>query len=159
MMIYLIAQHPEVEKKVREEVDRLMKEDDYSFENLKKFEYIDMIQKETTRYYGPAPTILRREAIKDNILGGVPIKKGTYFCVFHQATNFNPKYFSNPHEFRPERWASECDNLPPYAFGGFSGGGRTCIGKHLALLEAKIGLIKFLKRYSQIILPKKNFRM
>ena len=32
-------------------------------------------------------------------------------------------------------------------FGGFSGGPRTCIGKHLAFLESKIALIKFVKRY------------
>ena len=34
--------------------------------------------------------------------------------------------------------------------GGFSAGPRTCIGKHLAKLEAKIGLIKFMKRYERV---------
>ena len=50
-------------------------------------------------------------------------------------------------EFRPERWTSECENNPIFASGGFSAGPRVCIGKHLAKLEAKIGLIKFMKRY------------
>ena len=40
--------------------------------------------------------------------------------------------------------------MPAYAIGGFSAGPRTCIGKHLARLEAKIGLIKFMKRYRKI---------
>ena len=45
MMIYLIVQHPEVERKVREEIDKVMKEDDYSYENLKQLTYIDYVQK------------------------------------------------------------------------------------------------------------------
>ena len=39
-MIYLIAQHPEVEQKLRKEVGNFMANDDYSFENLKNFHYI-----------------------------------------------------------------------------------------------------------------------
>ena len=30
-MVYLMALHPEVEKKIREEIDRLIKHDDYTF--------------------------------------------------------------------------------------------------------------------------------
>ena len=40
--------------------------------------------------------------------------------------------------------------MPPYAFSGFGGGPRTCIGKHLAKLEAKIGLVKFMQRYESM---------
>ena len=66
------------------------------------------------------------------------------------ATHYSQKYYKDPTKFRPERWISECDNVPTYAFTGFSGGPRSCIGKHLAKLEAKIGLIKFMKRYKKI---------
>ena len=45
MMIYLIAQHPEVEKKVREEIDTYMKDEDYNYENLKGLTYIDCVEK------------------------------------------------------------------------------------------------------------------
>ena len=37
-----------------------MSNDDYSYENLKNLTYIDCIQKETTRYYGPAPVNFTR---------------------------------------------------------------------------------------------------
>lgn len=30
-----------------------MKNEDYSYENLKNLKYIDLLQKEITRYYGP----------------------------------------------------------------------------------------------------------
>ena len=45
MMIYLTVQHPEVEKKVREEIEEYMKDDDYSYENLKQMKYIDCLEK------------------------------------------------------------------------------------------------------------------
>ena len=45
MIIYFIVLHPDVEKKVRKEVETFMKEDDYSYENLKNFKYIDCVEK------------------------------------------------------------------------------------------------------------------
>jgi hypothetical protein len=54
-----------------------MKDDDYSYENLKKFTYIEMLQKETTRYFGPGTQLFPRIALHDNYLNGLPVKKGT----------------------------------------------------------------------------------
>lgn len=44
-MIYAIANNPEIEKKLREEINTYMKSEDYSYENLKNLKYIDQIQK------------------------------------------------------------------------------------------------------------------
>lgn len=41
----------------------------------------------------------------------------------------------------------------PFAFGRFSAGPRNCIGKHLALLESKIAVVKFIRRYENIEVP------
>ena len=46
-----------------------------------------------------------------------------------------------------------------FVFQGFSAGARTCIGKHLVMIESKIALIKFMKRYSKIRLGKSEFKM
>ena len=53
MTIYLLAQHLNKLEKVRQEIEQHMKEDDFSYENLKKFQYIEWVQKEVTRFYGP----------------------------------------------------------------------------------------------------------
>ena len=132
-MIYLIAQHPEVEKKLRKEINERMTEEDYSFDNLKNFHYIDWIQKETTRFFGPSVFLFIREASKDHYFKGIQIPKGSQVNLT-VSSHFDSKYFKDPFVFRPERWESECDNLPPYVHMGFSGGPRTCIGKQLALL-------------------------
>ena len=60
-MIYLIFEHPKVEQKLRQEIDEFMSGDDYSYENLKKLVYIDCIQKETTRFFGPVNYIFGRQ--------------------------------------------------------------------------------------------------
>ena len=80
----------------------------------------------------------------------IPVSKGTSVGISPLPNQYNPKYFKDPEVFRPERWESECNNLPPFTILGFSGGPRSCIGKHLALLESKIALIKFMKRYKKI---------
>lgn len=44
-MIYAIARDPQIEAKVREEIEKFIKDEDYSFENLKNLKYIDLLQK------------------------------------------------------------------------------------------------------------------
>ena len=56
------------------------------------------------------------------------------------------KYYKSSSEFRPERWISECNQIPAFALGGFNAGPRVCFGKYFAKLESKIGFIKFMKR-------------
>ena len=136
-----------------------MKDDDYSYENLKNLKYIDWIMKEVTRYYGPINLNFLRINNSDFILKGVPIKKNTGFGVQHLGLHFSEEYYKNPTQFRPERWEEECNNVPTYAIGGFSGGPRTCIGKNLARLNAKIGLIKFMKRYEKVELETKDLEL
>ena len=78
-----------------------MKDDDYSYENLKKLVYIDWIQKETTRMYGPISGLFMRVAKEDNYLNGLPIKKGTYVNIQHMGNHYSEKYFKDPLIFRP----------------------------------------------------------
>ncbi len=63
-------------------------------------------------------------------------------------------------EFNPERGNNiDQSKIPPYSFFPFSAGHRVCIGQHLAVLEAKIILIHFLKRYESIELEKKDYKL
>lgn len=73
-----------------------MSSDDYSYENLKNFTYIDNIQKETTRMYGPAIFIFWRMAKEDNYLGDLPVKKNTMLSLVNIGNQLSDKYFKNP---------------------------------------------------------------
>ena len=152
MMIYLIAQHPEVEGRVREEISRVKS---FSHEELKQLTYLECVQKEVTRFYGPGIGNFPRLSLEDHHLKGVPIRKGTMVHNQPLGLHHSEEYYRDASAFRPERWLGECDSLPAYALVSFSGGPRTCIGKHLALLESKVGLIKFMRRYRSIEAPRK----
>ena len=74
--------------------------------------------------------------------------------------HYSEQIYEKPFEFRPDRWINgECENLDPYNLIGFSAGPRSCIGRQLALLEAKIGLIKFMQRYESFSVPQEKLKM
>jgi len=52
---YLLALHPEVQKKAQEEVDRVLGEEPPNFETLKDLEYIHAIVSESLRLYPSVP--------------------------------------------------------------------------------------------------------
>ena len=66
---------------MREEIDEYMKGGDFIYENLKKMTYIDCVEKEVTRFYGPANGMFFRNIIRDYLFKGVPMKKGTILMV------------------------------------------------------------------------------
>ena len=48
-----------------------MNDMDFSYQNLKKINYIDYIQKETMRMYGPITGLFVRDVQEDNLLAGI----------------------------------------------------------------------------------------
>lgn len=64
MMIYLLAQNPNVEEKVRKEIELVfpgaLKIENITYDNLKKLTYFDDIMKETLRMYSPNAGIIPR---------------------------------------------------------------------------------------------------
>ena len=49
--------------------------------------------------------------------------------------------------YRPERWSEFSTEPDAYMFPAFQAGPRTCLGKHMALLEAKIAASMILNKY------------
>lgn len=118
------------------------------------------MRNETQRIYGPGSGILPRQAVVEHKLGGVTIPKDTLVGLEMAANNFNPVYYKNPHEFRPERWLNdELEKVHPYMFIPFSSGQRNCIGQHLARIEAKIMVSKFVKHYEYHVDDIQNMKL
>lgn len=66
-----------------------MKDDNYDYENLKNFKYIEMLQKETTRCHGPGTHLFARRANSDNYLNGLAIRKGTVLNFMVVGNHFS----------------------------------------------------------------------
>jgi len=80
----------------------------------------------------------------------VPISKGTALNYYSKPLLFSRQLFKDPEVFRPERWDEQTEEnrrLAQIVSLQFSGGQRSCVGKFLALAEAKVILVAFLRRY------------
>ncbi|EUC40633.1 hypothetical protein COCMIDRAFT_41058 [Bipolaris oryzae ATCC 44560] len=139
----------QVQQRLRDEIHKqlppLDSEQEISAYTLgKNMPYLDAVSKECLRIYGPSP-FSRRTAVKDTVLCGIPIRKGTNFLIPNWAINRSKKLWGErAREFDPERWlhGNEAPNggADALAFQTFSSGTRGCIGKSFALAEFKIML-------------------
>jgi cytochrome P450 family 6 len=97
MLIYLLAQNPSVEEKLRKEIDEHFKSPldiaEITYDSLKKLTYYDDVFKETLRMYSPNAGIFARYATKDHYIGKIPIKKGALVSVKIKPNHFKEEFF------------------------------------------------------------------
>ena len=130
---YLLATHPEAEKKFHGELLEVLGGRAPTVADLPQLKFTEMIAKETMRLYPPAYAV-GREAVEDTEIGGYHVPKGTQLFAFQWVTQRDPRYFDEPDSFRPERWANG-EASPKYAYFPFGAGPRQCIGNYFAMME------------------------
>lgn len=135
---YLLSQHPEVEEKLHEELDRVLGGRLPTVDDWKQLEYTQMVMKETMRLYPPIPSV-GRQATEDLNIGGWLVKKDTIVMINPYALHHDARWFDNPEEFRPERFTKEnMAKVPKMAYVPFVAGPRVCIGNMFAEMESAL---------------------
>ena len=144
---YLLATHPEAEKKFHAELDEVLGGRAPEIADLPRLKFTEMIAKEAMRLYPPAYAI-GREAIEETEIGGFRVPKGTQLFAFQWVTHRDGRFFEKPDEFVPERWANGAmQELPKYAYFPFGGGPRQCIGNYFAMMEIVLLLATIGQRF------------
>ncbi|XP_049272775.1 cytochrome P450 3A24 isoform X1 [Rhipicephalus sanguineus] len=142
---HLLAVHPDVQDKLRREVDECIAThgSEPSMDAVARLKYLHCIVSETLRLYPTAPR-LERSAVEDCVLGetGIKIRKGGMVTVPLYALHRDPEFFPEPDAFKPERFSEEnADSIKPYTYLPFGAGPRNCIGMRLGLHAIKVALL------------------
>lgn len=145
---YLLSQHPTVEAKLHEELDRVLAGRTPTLADLKHLPYVEMVIKEAMRLYPPAWILNGRTPAEPTSVDGYPIQPGSFIWISPYVMHHLPQYFPQPKQFQPERWTADFEKaLPRYAYLPFGGGPRVCIGNSFALMEARLIVATIAQRY------------
>ncbi|HEX6796493.1 MAG TPA: cytochrome P450 [Ktedonobacterales bacterium] len=150
---YLLARHPEAERRLHDELDAVLAGEAPSVDRLAELPYTRMVLDETLRLYPPA-WIITRNAIAADAIAGYTVPAGAAIILSPYVTHRLPAYWDDPDAFDPERFTPErVAARPRFAYFPFGGGPRQCIGNGFALMEAQIALATIAQRYRLRALP------
>ncbi len=156
---FLLAQSPEVEATLHAEVDRVLGGRMPTVDDVPELTFAEWVIKESMRLYPPAWTI-GREALEDCQIGDYPIKKGTQVLMSQWVVHRDPRFWSEPDRFHPERWGEEkTKNLPRCAYFPFGDGPRICVGNSFAMMEAILILATIAQRNKLDLVPGQKLRL
>ncbi|RID46987.1 hypothetical protein BRARA_I03621 [Brassica rapa] len=156
-----LSRHPRVIKKLQEEIRTTLgpNKEKITEEDLEKAEYLKLVieetfrlhkpffkKKKTFRLHPPAPLSLPRLTMSDIKIQGYNIPKNTMIQINTYAIGRDPKYWTKPDEFIPERFV---DN--PIEYKGkhfellpFGAGRRICPGMGTGITIVELGLLNLL---------------
>ncbi|XP_075748399.1 cytochrome P450 3A2 isoform X2 [Rhipicephalus microplus] len=143
--LYLLAVHPNVQTKLRKEVDECFAAHGGhpSLEAVTKLKYLHCVISESLRMCPPVSR-LERVPCCDYTLGdkGVKVKKGDLITIPVYAMHHDPLYFPDPMSFKPERFNEEnVSSIVPYSYLPFGGGPRNCVALRFALLAVNLAVL------------------
>ncbi|MGK0387765.1 MAG: cytochrome P450 [Maribacter sp.] len=145
--LYLLAEHPEVEAQILQEIKEVLGNEKPSLENLPKLEYTKMVLQESMRLHPPA-WITDRVALEDDEIDGIEIPKNSIVTLFIYGIHRNPKYWDNPDKFIPTRFSkANMKGRKKFTYLPFGGGPRLCIGNNFAMMEMQLTLVHLLRKY------------
>jgi cytochrome P450 len=130
-----IAVHPDVERHLHDEVDRVLSGRPAEYADIALLEYSRRIISETLRKRTQG-IFLSRITTTATELGGYHIPAGASVLYSFHALNHNPSIHPEAERFDPDRWSPERTKaMPRGAFMPFGAGVHGCIGERFAWVE------------------------
>lgn len=153
--LYLLGKHPEALQRAREEVTQVLGQDSPAAHHLSKLQYLEQVIKETIRLYPPIH-VGNRVTAKDHDLAEYHLPEGQRIMYSIYLSHRDPKYWTEPDAFQPERFDRQQHNArPSFSYLPFGGGPRHCIGAAFAQIEAKIVLARILQTFDLSLTPQR----
>lgn len=144
--------HPEVQRKVQEELDAVVRGGALTEEVVAATAYLAAVVKEVLRLHPPGPLLSwARLAITDTTIDGYHVPAGTTAMVNMWAIARDPEVWLDPLDFKPERFMgleAEFSVLgSDLRLAPFGSGRRTCPGKTLGLSTVTFWVARLLHEF------------
>jgi cytochrome P450 len=143
----LIADHPEVQQSLAEEVVRVCGDALPTVADLGALDGVGRVANEGLRLFPPLWVLGLRLATQDLELHGARIRRGDLMLVSPWINHHNGAVFHNPKQFDPDRWQARQTGLDRYAFIPFGVGAHACIGRLYAQMAMHITLATLLQAF------------
>ena len=158
---FLLGQNPEVEKKLFEELGRVLGGRVPTPADLPRLTYVDTVLRESMRLYPPVWVIGRR-ALAPFRLGDYELPANINVLISQLLMHRDARYFPEPERFDPDRWSANDPRsaaLPRFAYFPFGGGPRVCIGAAFGMMEAVLLLATIAQQFRIQIAPGQKVQM
>ncbi|KAI0941738.1 hypothetical protein AcW1_003543 [Taiwanofungus camphoratus] len=169
-ILHLLAQHPDVQGQLRQEVIAARNgRDGIPYDELVELPYLDAVCRETLRLYSPANWVTRTtrkdivmplsnpiKGVDGRMMHEIFVPNNTDVVVGILASNRNPAIWGDEAlEWKPERWLSPLpESVTAAHIPGvyshlmtFLGGSRACIGFKFSQMEMKVVLSVLLESF------------
>jgi cytochrome P450 len=144
---YLVGEHPQVQAQLQEEADRTGTDQALSLGAAESLAFTHQVLQEALRLYPPGWLITRRTLEADE-LGGYAIAPRTDVFISPYMLHRHPAFWSEPEEFKPERFAGiDAEERHRFSYIPFAVGPRHCIGENIAMFEMLVHVHAMSRRF------------
>ncbi|KAJ3024299.1 Lanosterol 14-alpha-demethylase [Thoreauomyces humboldtii] len=134
---------------------------DFTYEDVRKFTYLDCVMKESLRLHTPIHTVMRL-VVQDLEYKGYTIPAGHFLCGSQAVSQMDPVRFPDPDRYDPLRWKESDEGAGEWSINGvdvaqksarsnflpFGAGRHRCIGEAFAFVQIKSVVAMFLREFT-----------
>ncbi|KAE8280881.1 Cytochrome P450 3A30 [Larimichthys crocea] len=147
-LFYNLATNPDALQKLHEEIDaNLPRDAPISYEKLVGLDYLEQIC--VSHSVCCQLPLGLRDVQKTIQVNNVTIPEGTLVTIPVHVLHKDPRFWSSPDLFRPERFSKNSgEEVNPYVYMPFGTGPRNCVGMRYAILVLKMVVLRLLQSYT-----------
>ncbi|MEE6507531.1 hypothetical protein FKM82_025297 [Ascaphus truei] len=147
--LLLMMKYPDIQKKVQNEIDKVIGLAQPQTEHRKEMPYTDAVIHEIQRFSNIIPANIPHETAEDVTFRGYFLPKGTYIIPLLASVLQDKAHFEKPEEFYPQHFLdTEGNFIRKEAFMPFSAGKRACAGENLARMELFLFFTRLLQKFT-----------